>query len=315
MYHHLPRPRTFPRALVVLTLALALLLAQGCNGSRAAAPGAKPGVLYLARHGQTAWNRVSRFQGDPDLDSVGYLNRVNLWQLLKDTPLVSIFTSDKQRTQRTAALVAREHGLVIKPRSALSEISSGVLEGICFVHMSPNHAQPTAKECEVPARGSRPALAQKAVRAIWAKVRRHGYAGRAPQAESYLDVTKRMKPAIQEVRAALAGGNVLVVGHGVVNRIALHLLLGWPLENVGRLRQENDQVFRIEGLATAGKKRVWLNTPGYGWKRCAPPKKGERYLDCNPGPEGTPRRGEKAKVKTKAAIPAASRPAAAPTVP
>src|SRR3989339_328160 len=80
-----------------------------------------PKIVYIARHGQTEYNRVGRFQGNPDLDSVGYINRASLWLLLKDRPLAAIYTSKLLRTQRTAELLAVQHGLPILTRADLNE--------------------------------------------------------------------------------------------------------------------------------------------------------------------------------------------------
>ncbi|MDX1572356.1 MAG: hypothetical protein R3200_17880, partial [Xanthomonadales bacterium] len=61
-----------------------------------------------------------------------------------------------------------------------------------------------------------------------------------------------------------------------------HQLLGWPLKKVMRLRQANDQVYRIEKPGTA-EQRIFLYTPGTGWKACSPPERpGVRHLDCAP---------------------------------
>lgn len=294
---------------VVLWVSLAGLVvgAVGCvkAGEKG---GGKPGVLYLARHGQTRWNRISQFQGDPDLDQIGYLNRVSLWLLLKDEQLHAIYTSGKRRTQRTAALLARQHGLAIRVRPALDEIHSGVLEGICYKHMQPDTKKPGAAECDVPARGSRPALALKAVQRIWAEARAKGPAGRVPLGENYADMKKRLSPLIPELKGAVGRGNVLAVGHGLINRVALHLLLGWSLDQVHKLRQENDQVYRIEGLHD-GKLAIELYTPGHGWKRCSPPKAHQKRLDCSPPPLG---KGEKAEASPKKG-PAQKAPQKAPT--
>ncbi|PIE17512.1 MAG: hypothetical protein CSA65_08800 [Proteobacteria bacterium] len=290
-----------------LTLVGLTLGAVGCvkPGERG---GGKPGVLYLARHGQTRWNRISQFQGDPDLDQIGYLNRVSLWLLLKDEKLHAVYTSSKRRTQRTAALVARQHGLAIRARAALDEIHSGVLEGICYKHMQPDTTKPGAADCDVPAQGSRPALAMRAVQRIWAEAKAKGLAGRVPLGENYADMVKRLSPLIPELKSAVGRGNVLAVGHGLINRVALHLLLGWSLDQVHKLRQENDQVYRISGLH-GGKLMVELYTPGQGWRRCSTPKKHQRRLDCSP-PEAKPS-GGKVFAVTKAP-PAKTPPAKAP---
>jgi hypothetical protein len=79
---------------------------------------------------------------------------------------------------------------------------------------------------------------------------------------------------------------VLVVGHGVVNRALLHHLMGWPLKRVSRLRQENDQVYKLE--IGRGPPSLSLYTPGVGWRRCSPPTRTVRRLNCAPKPERSP---------------------------
>jgi broad specificity phosphatase PhoE len=270
-----------------------VMLFVGCahgNGSQqttTTAVTSKQYTLYLARHGQTEWNRVHRFQGDPDLDQVGYLNRISLWMVLKDAKLTAIFTSALLRTQRTAELIAKQHGLKIQPRAAIDEIRSGALAGICMAYMEATPRHPSWNECKVPARGSRPAMAIAEVQRIWAKYRNDkSLDARVPFGESWNDIVRRGAPFVRgELAQALAKGNVLVVGHGLMNRALLHLLTGWPLGVMRKLiGQRNDQIFRIDGLGT-DKLTISLYTPKLGWKRCTPPKAGDRVLDCYPPPK------------------------------
>jgi broad specificity phosphatase PhoE len=248
-----------------------------------------PRVIYLARHGQTEWNRLGRFQGDPDLDQVGYVNRVSLWMLLRDRPLDTIYTSEARRTRRTAELLAIQHRLAIQPRAALNEISAGVMTGICYALLAGEAARPADRSCLVPSRGSRPEVTMRTLLQELGGARRLRAADRLPLGENYHDLVVRTAPFLEELRRGARDREVLIVAHGVVNRVLLHHLLGWPLETVDSLRQENDQVYRIQsdeqGVVTA----VDLFTPGYGWRACrVPPRPGQKELDCNPGPVAAP---------------------------
>lgn len=246
-----------------------------------------PHVIYLARHGQTEYNRVSRLQGDPDLDAVGYLDRVGLWLLLKDRPIREIYTSELQRTQRTAALVARERGIELRVRSALNEIQPGVFEGLCYGWLMPDHREPGIEECMVPARGSRSTALLPRLRPLAAPLRdKRSLTVKLPQGESYADVIARTTPFVEELSRRAQGDEILIVAHGVVNRVLLHQLGGWSMPQVRRVRQHNGQVFRIENARTPAA-RVFLYTPGRGWTRCTPPGPGDRGLDCSP-PEQPP---------------------------
>lgn len=274
-----------------------------------ALPKAKP--LYLARHGQTPMNRLSQFQGNPGLDSTGYVNRFNLWLLLRDKKIKAIYTSALERTQITAKLVARQHKIEIQPRAEINEIDSGVFEGICYAYMVPGTKKPDAERCLKPSRGVNLEPTTKEIARIWDEYRKKGIAGRLPLGENYFDMKKRAKPFVAELKRTLRRGETLVVGHGLINRVLLHLLVGWPLENVQHLRQGNDQVYRIEGLDSA-EPRVFLYTSGHGWKRCTAPKKGQRHLDCSPCFD---RHGNQCKTTPKSAPKPAAEPASQPASP
>jgi len=260
-----------PAALLCL-----LLFLEACASS------GTPRVIFLARHGQTAFNRVGRFQGDPDLDAVGYVNRVSLWNLLREHPIAAVYASERLRTRRTAELVARQHGVPVQPRAALNEIHGGVLEGICFSQMAPERSRPSDRECEVRSRGARVDQVVPLLQKIYREATRDRIEGKFPLAESVAEVSLRVAKFVEELRRGFADREVLVVGHGVVNRVLLHHLMGWSLESVAQLRQENDQVFRIE---TDGEKvvRLSLYTPGLGWRECRSTPAGEtKHLDCHP---------------------------------
>jgi len=245
----------------------------------------KPQVIYLARHGQTEWNRTARFQGDPDLDSVGYINRFSLWNLLKDRPLHSIYTSERLRTRRTAALLSKQHDLQIQTRAALNEIDPGVLEGICFSQLDPTRSSPADRACVVEDRGSNPEIPLREARRLFKEAWRDRVNGKLPLGQSFQDIVEQTAAFVDELSRGLEGREVLVVGHGVVNRALLHHLMGWPAESVARLRQENDQVYRIEG-AESGAPSLFLYSPSTGWRRCqsTAPTRGQKQLDCHPKP-------------------------------
>ena len=158
-----------------------------------------PDTIYLARHGQTEWNRLSRWQGNPDLDQVGYLNRVSLWKLLKDEPIRDIYTSGKLRTQRTAELLAKQHDLKVKVRPGLDEISPGIAKGVCWSQIAPHKALPRHKKCEVSARGSRPAQALEVIQKAYREQEKNPVKGKMPLGESLYDISERSRPVVDEL--------------------------------------------------------------------------------------------------------------------
>jgi broad specificity phosphatase PhoE len=279
---------------------LALVLAQGCGTV------GRPEVVYIARHGQTEWNRVGRFQGDPDLDPVGYINRANLWLVMKDRPLAAIYTSQRLRTRRTADLVARQHRLPLNVRPALNEIEPGVFEGMCISELV-EEPRPWQEQCEVKSRGSNPEATLEKLRPMFKKAWVKRVDGRMPLGQSMHDLSRQVRTFVDELDRGYRKREVLVVGHGVVNRTLLHHIMGWPLEAVAQLHQANDQIYRI---ATKGGRRVLsLYTPGHGWVLCKqPPEVGDRLLDCHPR-----QRRQGAAPSPQPAAPTAPSPAPAPS--
>ncbi|HEV3030468.1 MAG TPA: histidine phosphatase family protein, partial [Polyangia bacterium] len=90
-------------------------------------------VVYLARHGETSWNREGRWQGHTDiaLNDVGLGQARALGALLRGRDIERIHTSDLARARQTAETAAAMLGvteLVVDP--GLRERSFGVFEGL-----------------------------------------------------------------------------------------------------------------------------------------------------------------------------------------
>jgi broad specificity phosphatase PhoE len=150
-------------------------------------------TVFLARHGETEWNQIGRWQGRTDipLSDVGRTQARELAERLRRGDVGSIHTSDLARARETAEIVARALGLPpphLDPD--LRERGFGCFEGL------------TGDEC-----------AQRFPDA-WARYlldRRSTPPGAEPQD----DVVARMERAMTAVAASVAAGGVaLVVSHG-----------------------------------------------------------------------------------------------------
>ncbi len=180
--------------------------------------------VYIARHGETTWNEEGRIQGrsDPGLSPKGYAQRLMLYRYLKDRPLSAIYTSTLQRTILTAEPLANHFGLPIQRRRELDEIAFGILEGQvlhCF---------------------------DERLRTEWERFKDNRFLYRIPGAENYTDVANRVKPFASRLLRDHQGQEVLVVGHRVVNRLLIGMLMGYPEEVVVRIEQTNDMVYLIK---------------------------------------------------------------------
>ena len=89
-------------------------------------------TLVLARHGETDWNAVGRWQGhaDPPLNAVGRAQAAALAVELAGTGIDGIVSSDLARAVETAEIVAGRLGLVVAQDAGLREIDVGSWSGL-----------------------------------------------------------------------------------------------------------------------------------------------------------------------------------------
>jgi probable phosphoglycerate mutase len=178
-------------------------------------------VVFLARHGETEWNREGRWQGhtDVELNATGHGQARALAETLRAHAVERIYTSDLLRARQTAEAVATALGVrhLVVDR-ALRERSFGIFEGL------------TRDEC------------QRRHPDLWARYRANPR-DVPPGAETHDILAARMHAAIQRALAPdpepAPKGPVLIVSHGGSIRALLSHLTGTmppPLENVAVFR-------------------------------------------------------------------------------
>jgi broad specificity phosphatase PhoE len=88
--------------------------------------------ILLARHGETEWNRLGRWQGhaDPPLNDLGRRQAEMLAAQLAGDGITAIYASDLRRASETAAIVAGHLGLAVTEERALREIDVGSWSGL-----------------------------------------------------------------------------------------------------------------------------------------------------------------------------------------
>jgi broad specificity phosphatase PhoE len=179
--------------------------------------------IYIARHGETTWNEEGRIQGrsDPGLSPRGYVQSLGLRHHLKDRPLSAIFTSTRQRSILTAEPLANHLGLPIQSQPELDEIAFGILEGKLLFHFD------------------------EELKSEWERFKDSRFIYRIPGAENYADVADRIKPFMERLLRDHEGQEVLVVGHRVVNRLLIGMLMNYPQEKVLEIEQTNDMLYMI----------------------------------------------------------------------
>jgi broad specificity phosphatase PhoE len=179
-------------------------------------------TVFLARHGETEWNLVGRWQGATDtrLSDTGRAQARALAERLRrlgPEAVGQIHASDLDRAVETATIVAEALGLPAPRRDQrLRERGFGCFEGL------------TREECAV----QHPE--------VWARYladRRSTPPGAEPQET----IVARVLEVMHEIAStAVAGQPPLVVSHGGAIRTFAHAALGVSLPPVG-----NGAVFRV----------------------------------------------------------------------
>jgi len=171
-------------------------------------------LLFLARHGETEWNRVGRWQGKTDipLSEAGRVQARALGAYLQGRGIVRVHASDLSRAAETAEIVSGMLGIAAFDRDVrLRERGFGCFEGLSREECAERHPDAWAR---------------------YLSDRRSTPPGAEPQAE----VAARVVAALTEIARAprAASEATLVVSHGGTIRTFIHEVTGRappPLDN------------------------------------------------------------------------------------
>lgn len=88
--------------------------------------------IYLARHGETEYNRCNQIQGrgiDASLNDTGLYQAKAIARHMQEVILHGIYSSSLKRSRETAEVVAKAYNLKVTSHKDLDEMNFGVLEG------------------------------------------------------------------------------------------------------------------------------------------------------------------------------------------
>lgn len=193
--------------------------------------------VIVVRHGQTDWNKEQRWQGRTDipLNELGVRQAQTMASQL--TPLYAtvsgVFSSNLKRARSTAEAVfaaasvcAPDLGCLVE-MSDFAEFASGRFEGLTRTQIEEQHAENLAQVesgQDVPI----------------------GEVGERPS-----QVQQRLVRGVDTAVASVAGGTVIVVGHGGAWRIFANHVLGLPAADrrLGLLRNGHWARFTVSGVS------------------------------------------------------------------
>jgi broad specificity phosphatase PhoE len=141
-------------------------------------------LLLLVRHGETAWNRARRWQGQHDLPltAVGEAQAVATARRLMVEKPVALYSSDLVRARRTADTIAAACGLDVQLDPGVREVDVGSWVGLTSdeagERFPDGHARWIAGGTGWDDGETYPAMAERVVAAISSIASRHAPADR-----------------------------------------------------------------------------------------------------------------------------------------
>jgi broad specificity phosphatase PhoE len=185
--------------------------------------------LLLVRHGETEWNRQTRFQGQIDvpLNDNGRKQAQLAAEFLKDIPIDFAVTSPMLRPKETAEIILKEHPQVqLALHAELSEISHGLWEGKLEAEIEQMYPGELGRWRDTPAEVQ------------------------MPEGENLQQVWDRAIAAWNEIVQTAAtssdGKTGLVVAHDATNKVILCQLMGLSIADFWTIKQGNGAVTVID---------------------------------------------------------------------
>jgi broad specificity phosphatase PhoE len=181
--------------------------------------------LLLARHGQSVWNEVRKFQGGTDvaLSALGRRQAEALGRAVRGRRLAAAYVSPMQRAFETATIALEGTGVPLTALDELRELSLGEWEGYTVDEVSAREGDPYRRWVRAPLDCP------------------------PPGGEALPDVSRRVLRAIDRIAMAHPNGDdVLVVAHGGVISVYTCHLLGCSFNTMWRLRVDNCSLTTVE---------------------------------------------------------------------
>ena len=173
--------------------------------------------FILVRHGQTQWNREARFCGQSDipLDEVGLAQAEATGRMIAHGwQPDAIYCSPMVRARQTAEAIARQVGVPTQVHDGINDIHFGDLQGLT-VEAAADHWPAVVKS--------------------WLDTPE---VTRFPGGDGLNDLQVQAKLMLGELTSQHQDQTVVLVGHTVINRVILLLVLGLDHDRFWHLGQD-----------------------------------------------------------------------------
>ncbi|MEM8674202.1 MAG: histidine phosphatase family protein [Cyanobacteria bacterium P01_G01_bin.67] len=195
--------------------------------------------LLLVRHGETDWNKESRFQGirDIPLNENGRSQGRKASNFLQNIPLDFAVSSSMSRPRETAEIILEQHpGVKLETTSELIEICHGLWEGMLEAEINAEYPELLQQWKDKPETVQMPE--GENLQQVWDR----GVAAWNKIAAQYSDMQTPQ--------------TVLVVAHDAINKVIICYLLGLKPDNFWNIKQGNCAVSVIDYPSGASGKPV-----------------------------------------------------------
>ncbi len=198
-------------------------------------------LLYLLRHGETAWNVERRIQGvsETPLNDMGRAQAHALIPPLQGRPFAALYTSPLRRARETADILAAALGLEVREDERLVEMDQGDLEGMNFEQIDEKFNGFLDNWRTVPADVQ------------------------MPGGENLHQLQARAWAAVEDIRAAHPEEMVIAVSHNLTISALMCRVMGLGLNGIRRLRQHNAAINLIEHDPVRGWGVLTMNAFGH----------------------------------------------------
>jgi len=172
--------------------------------------------IHLLRHGQVEGFEKKRYngQGDIKLTDLGRQQSAAFAGRFQHKKLTAIYSSDLLRCRIAADQIALLQEAKPIYKAELRELHIGDWEGQTWEQLQREYPE------------------------LW-QARLDDIVNVAPPGgENLVQLAERVRPVIKEIIAAHPGGEIVIVGHGGLNRVILLDAIGAPLERMFHIEQD-----------------------------------------------------------------------------
>ena len=190
-------------------------------------------IIYIARHGETEWNRQGRMQGQKDspLTAKGRKQAVILRQnLLADERIAATggisaaYSSVLGRARETLEICLKDMDIQRGTSAGLNEICLGQWEGLTFEEVERRWPEQFHN--------------------FWHRPSRYVPAGKG---ETFEQVQRRMVSSIKRIMDRHRSGNILVISHWIAIKTAIAYFRGLEIDAIPNMPKPANGEYQIIG--------------------------------------------------------------------